>query len=334
MSLLRRRVFTEGLSQTPVSGASIRLVPRPDQPRVVWRFSDGKPGHDNQSLGLVDALERRLAIEVYDVPVFKQAGIWRDLLTRRFCAGTLLSDPWLMVGAGHATHLPMLTARRARGGKVVVIMSPDLPKSLFDLCLIPDHDSPSVQPNVLVTRGSLNRMRRLALTESRQGLIMIGGPSKHYQWDHQAVANQISRIIRFSPNRHWTLTTSRRTPPGFVGHVREQVFNGNMHFHVASWSETSAQWIAGRLAHASSVWVTEDSVSMVYEALTAGCAVGLLAVPPRGRGRVVNGMQRLQASQQVTPFSDWCAGKPLTRPDEVFDEANRSAQWVCEQWGI
>jgi hypothetical protein len=44
--------------------------------------------------------------------------------------------------------------------------------------------------------------------------------------------------------------------------------------------------------------VTEDSVSMIYKALTAGAATGLLAVPRRRLGRVGTGLHRLVESEQ------------------------------------
>ena len=34
----------------------------------VWRFSDGRPGHETQSLGLLRALRRRLPLDVTDLP--------------------------------------------------------------------------------------------------------------------------------------------------------------------------------------------------------------------------------------------------------------------------
>ena len=36
---------------------------------TLWRLTDGKRGHDNQSLGLVDALTRLVSIEVHDIEV-------------------------------------------------------------------------------------------------------------------------------------------------------------------------------------------------------------------------------------------------------------------------
>ena len=301
---------------------------------MVWRFSDGKPGHDNQSHGLIEALGRRLALDVHVVPVPEHAASWRDLIGGSYAAVSRLPDPWLLVGAGRRTHRPLLSARRARRGKAVVIMSPSLPRALFDLCLIPDHDRPKPGPNILVTRGSLNRVQRGAGQELRQGMILIGGPSRHHAWRHEAVAAQIARILHGSPLRDWVLATSRRTPAGFASRVRQQVLPADTQVTLMPWREdASGHRLAEQLGRSLCAWVSEDSVSMIYEALTAGVATGVLEVPARGAGRVVEGIRRLAVAGQVTRFSDWHSGIPLRRPEQVFDEANRCARWICAQWG-
>ena len=69
MPLLRRRLPSERLTQRHYRDPQVWVLPHRKQAQVVWRFSDGKPGHDNQSLGLVDALQRRIPIDIYDIPV-------------------------------------------------------------------------------------------------------------------------------------------------------------------------------------------------------------------------------------------------------------------------
>ena len=331
MPLLRRRLHSERLTRPDQRLPEVRVLPRRRQAQVVWRFSDGKPGHDNQSLGLVDALQRRLPIESYDIPVQPGAGL--DWMTGRFPAGSLLPDPWLMLGAGHSTHLPLLAARRARGGRAAVLMTPDLPKAMFDLCVIPEHDRPKAAANILVTRGSLNRMQAARDETGDRGLLMIGGPSRHYRWNYGAVLEQISRVIRFSPVKHWVLTTSRRTPAGFAERVRQNIYNRNIELTIFSWRDTPGEWLAEQLGRACCAWISEDSVSMVYEALTSRVPVGLLAVPPRRNGRVVRGVKKLVSAGSIRTFNDWCAGHPLSRPERIYDEANRVAEQICAQWG-
>jgi hypothetical protein len=301
---------------------------------VVWRFSDGRPGHDNQSLGLVEALGRCLCVETHTVYVPEHVVTWRDLVSGCYAAGARLPDPWLLVGAGRCTHLPLLAAGRARRGRVVIIMRPAYPSSLYDLCIIPDHDAPAPAPNVLISRGSLNRVQRVTGQERAQGMILVGGPSRHHRWRDEAVAAQIARVIRYSQPREWVLATSRRTPAGFAGQVRRQVDHADTTLTLMPWQgEDSGSRVEAQLGRSLCVWVTQDSVSMVYEALTAGVATGLLEVPARRRSRLVEGIRGLAAAGLVTGFGDWAAGKPLQPPGEIFDEANRSARWICEQWG-
>jgi len=302
---------------------------------VVWRFSDGRPGHDNQSRGLVEALGRCLCVEAHTVSVPEHPATWRDLISGRYAACARLPDPWLLIGAGRRTHLPLLAAGRARRGRTVVIMRPAFPPSLYDLCIIPDHDSPAPAPNVLISRGSLNRVQRGGDQDRMQGMILVGGPSRHHRWRDDAVAAQIARVIRCSPPLEWVLATSRRTPAGFADRVRRQVERASTMLTFLPWQgEESGTRLAAGLAHSLCAWVTEDSVSMVYEALTAGVATGLLESPARGRSRVVEGIGRLAVAGQVTRFGDWAAGKPLQPPAEIFDEANRFARWICGQWGL
>jgi mitochondrial fission protein ELM1 len=87
-----------------------------------------------------------------------------------------------------------------------------------------------------------------------------------------------------------------------------------------------------RLASAAQVWVTEDSVSMVYEALTANAATGVLAVPARRASRIARGITALTRDGLVTRFADWQRGKKLAAPAAPFNEAARVAAWIGEKW--
>jgi mitochondrial fission protein ELM1 len=336
VSLLRRRLHPEGLTATAAPGRVLLSRSRhAGQPCVIWRFSDGRPGHDNQSLGLVEAIGRCLAVDVHTVAVPEYAATWRDLVYGHYAVLSRLPDPWMLVGAGRRTQLPLLAARRARGGRAVVIMRPALPRALFDLCIVPEHDGLAPAPNVLVSRGSLNRMQWAAGREGAQGILLVGGPSRHTRWRAEAVAAQMLRIVQESPPLDWVLATSRRTPAGFAAEIERRVIHADARLAVLPWRAGDADnGVAEQLARSCCAWVTADSASMVYEALTAGVATGVLDVPARGNSRVVEGLRRLEAAGLVTGFRAWAAGKPLLRPDRVFDEANRCARWICARWGM
>ena len=96
---------------------------------VIWRFSDGKPGHEAQTQGLINALAQRRQLQVHELSVHDYRRGLLDIVKKRFAPGTALPAPALLIGAGHATHWPLLAARRARGGRIIVMMKPSLPRS-------------------------------------------------------------------------------------------------------------------------------------------------------------------------------------------------------------
>ena len=297
---------------------------------VVWCFKDGKRGHENQSLGLLTALGEEHAIEVHNISVAGRTLVdaWRAA-TRRFPPGENLPTPALHLGAGHQTHLPMLAAKRARGGRIVVLMKPTLPTSWFDLCAIPEHDNPQPRPNILPTRGVINRARSARTAASTKGLILIGGPSAHHDWSQDALLRQIVEITQDAGAMQWTLATSPRTPGATTAALR-QLPAGNI--SLAPFQCVDANWLPEMLEVASQVWVSEDSVSMVYEALTAGAAVGVMSVPQKKSSRVSRGMTALAREGLITSFAGWQHGHRLSAAPATFNEADRCANWITDRW--
>ena len=305
------------------------MPPHPDSPLILWRLTDGKPGHEKQSLGLAQALARLRPVEIHTIPV---TGFWpslRDWSFGQFPSGKGLPGPDLILGAGHATHLPLLAARRARGGRTVVLMRPTLPPALFDLCLIPEHDAPPTRDHVIATRGALNAVVPSEQHHASLGAILIGGQSKHYQWDSRKVVEQAYAIALDNPSLRWQLTTSRRTPADFMDCLLKNPPNN---LAIFPHDTTPPGWLEAVLAEASQAWVTEDSVSMLYEALTAGCAVGLIRLPGKKSGRLALGVESLIQDDWITPYETWCQHHHLAPPAGRFDESGRCARLILERW--
>ncbi|MBT9589604.1 MAG: mitochondrial fission ELM1 family protein [Thiobacillus sp.] len=296
---------------------------------VVWVVSDGKPGHVNQSLGLAEALARATPTEIFTLPALPAWRAGLALLLKR-APGASLPDPDLIVGAGHATHLTLLATRRARGGRAVVLMKPSLPRNCFDLCILPRHDGVAADAHTLATEGALNRIRPAALPQSkcgdaRHGLLLIGGASKHFDWGSDAIQVQIKSILARTPSTHWTLTTSRRTPTDFLSQLPPFP-----NLTVVPHTETSPDWLPAQLAHSSTVWVTPDSASMVFEALTAGAAVGVFDLPLNPTSHVGRAIAHLTEAQRITRFANWCASDTLHPNTHPLAEAGRCATWILE----
>jgi mitochondrial fission protein ELM1 len=296
---------------------------------TAWIIADGKAGHEKQSRGLIQALGELLPVEewVLSSPFRSSFFHW---LSGKFPKGEALPPPDLIVATGHATHLPALAARRAYGGKLVVLMKPSFPLGWFDLCLLPAHDGVAQRPNLIVTRGALNQMQRSQSPEADRGLFLIGGPSKQFSWADQTMSKQVLAVAEADSEVSWTLTTSRRTPLSFLPLLGQRA---PANLEIVPLDDTGPEWVAKRLQEAGTAWISEDSVSMTYEALTAGCRVGLLESAMRGSaGRVSKGIEALRRDGWVTRFSDWQSNGELGSAPVGFNEARRCAEAVVERW--
>ena len=295
---------------------------------TIWRISDSRAGHDSQSKGLVNALAALASCDCYDLPAMPFSRTFAGLLLKQFSTGKDLPDPDLIVGAGHGTHMSMLCARRARGGKTIVLMRPSLPAFCFDLCLIPAHDRPTAGNNIIITSGALNNITPSQQLDPGAGLMLVGGPSRHYNWNNQSLLDQIAAIVK-QELINWTITDSPRTPD-LTRRSLAELGGNNVRF--VSYPNTPAGWLDEHLQTAGKTWVSEDSISMIYEALTAGGSVGLLNIPIKQTSRVTRAVKQLSEQAMVTGFSDWQSGKGLGKNKPVLHESSRCAKLILGRY--
>lgn len=253
-------------------------------------ISDGKAGHENQSLGLAEAMARRHPAEIHTLRLDMRRWMYPRLKAAIAGVGHF-PCPDFVLATGHATHPAALLVARKYGARSICLMKPSLPVSWFDLCICPEHDfiGKPVPRNVITSKGALNRVRP---TEGgRSGnIFLIGGPSKTHGYDEAAL---IARIRGIAADGEWQVADSRRTPETFLPALKKELPGLTVFSH----QETQPGWLAGKLASADTVWVSEDSVSMIYEALTGGARVGILEMPRlRPDARVIRGLEALKAA--------------------------------------
>ncbi|MCU0809891.1 MAG: mitochondrial fission ELM1 family protein [Thiobacillaceae bacterium] len=291
---------------------------------VIWLVTDGKPGHENQSRGLAEALARAIPAEIHLYPALPGWRAWLAGLLKKL-PGQSLPSPDLIIGAGHATHMTLLAARRTAGGRAVVLMKPSLPRRWFDLCILPQHDGVTPDMHTLLTEGAINRVRSAPGRDPNRGLLLIGGVSNHFEWDGDAIQVQIRSILARTPEVNWTLTTSRRTPEDFLAQLPSAP-----NLSVIPHTATAPDWLPQQLSRSGTVWVTPDSASMVYEALTAGADVGVFDLPVNPKSRIGWAIAHLADGQRITRFVNWCAHGTIHPNLHPLAEADRCAEWIIE----
>ena len=243
--------------------------------KVIWRFTDGKAGHDKQSLALVDSLMNQTKCRLFDFNVQGQRNPILNIIFKNYKLPEGITKPDIAIGAGHKTHLNLLAIKRCFNAKIVVIMKPSIPLIFFDLCIIPKHDGIKNGPNIINTQSSLVKFNSNLKKKENTGLILIGGPSKHYFWDSKTVLEEICKISKKFKFRKLLLSTSRRTPFDFLDQLNELNIPD---IKVYEYSKIKSDWLDKHINKVKNIWVTNDSYSMVTEALASGADVDIIGL--------------------------------------------------------
>ncbi|MEB8432553.1 ELM1/GtrOC1 family putative glycosyltransferase [Cocleimonas sp. KMM 6892] len=303
------------------------LDAKKDRVLNVWVLTDGRPGHANQSEGLVEAISKYREVSISRPPLLTTLQALKMWLFN-WCFKNKKEDaPDLIVGAGHQTHLSLLAYRRCFGGKVVVMMSPSLPSFFFDLCFIPRHDNPGNRSNIIETVGAINRVVPNTTSSVKDtGLIMLGGPSKHYQWSSKKLIKQIQNVLTKQPEIQWVIAGSRRTPQDTYDEVKTNF----PELVLIVPENVSSDWLPQKMHESEQVWVTADSISMIYEALTSGAKAGVIELDYDKPSRITKEIDRLISEGAVDSLNT------LDRPHTVTElyEADRCAKLLLEKFEL
>ena len=276
-------------------------------------LSDGKPGHENQSLGILPkGVEGRvLRIAYRSKPARLRAWLaarfpavsgllmgrfpWGGIITDSDRLNDCLAEPPVVVLSSGSGPAPM-TLHIAHHFKTPAItcMTPSVGLSHFDLALVPRHDNPPAEANIVTTLGAPNRVEpaRLAvegeafkqhhnLTGKGYICLLLGGDSAHHAIPPETGVAILNACVELAETHGFDLlvTTSRRT--------REETETAmyRLHDQCAYFCRgriDSEPVMQGMLALADLVLVTEDSVSMVSEAASCPARVVALRVPIAG----------------------------------------------------
>lgn len=302
----------------------------PEAP-VIWLLTDNKPGHRNQLKGLGNRLRVKAGASLYWVNALEvNVPLWRALLAMPPAMDKALPHPDLIIAAGTGTHKLLLSLRRFKNTRTLVIMKPGFPRTWVDGVIIPAHDGVTENQHTLVTEGAINTVTPLAkITDKPEALLLLGGPSSHFNWDDDVVFGQVTHLIGEYPQWRWTISGSRRTPEALRIRLNELA---GPKITVADPDTTHEDWLSHSVAASRAIWVTPDSMSMVCEAATSGVPTGLLQLQQRPGSRVASGVQRLVETGYVARWSDHATvmgGK--TGQETPLWEANRAAQWVIQR---
>jgi len=169
---------------------------------------------------------------------------------------------------------------------------------------------------------------------NQRGLSLVGGIDKktHY-WDNSSILEKLGAIIKkSSPHIHWTISSSFRTPEDMIPEFL-QIQDNFPNVSCFEAGNTGPGWIEEKYAESDICWVTGDSVSMIYEALSAGCTVGAIEVEWKDiNGKLATGLLALVDKEMVLLFDAWFNDEKNWKKQAVLDEANRAAVEILKRW--
>lgn len=316
---------------------------------VCWCVTDGRPGMENQAMGLAEAMGL--------TPVVKRVFLktaWRILSPhitafKRYAfskKGDLLEAPWpdILIATGRPSILPSLYVKGQSGGRAFTVQLQD-PVSLrhrFDRIVAPAHDGLTGE-NVIVMDGSLHRINpeRLAAEaprwESRfahiprpRVSVLLGGPNARYALGEKEIGQLADQLKALAAQGSGLLITGSRRTGAANMEMLEKALEGQPAFISDG---TGDNPYFGMLAHADALVVTCDSVNMITEACSTGKPVHVVMLPTpgrraSGRDKFSRFHKRLEASGRIRPFS----GQIESWTYEPLREMERVARLIQEAY--
>ena len=285
---------------------------------ATWVVTDGKPGMENQCLGLAEAVG--LPTRVKRIQVRAPWRWWSPQvapapLRALSKKGDQLEAPWprLLIATGRASVGAAIGVKRANPDTFTVqIQNPGVELNNFDLVVAPEHDR-LLGHNVMLTLGALHRVTRKCLDEEARKLgatishlpkprvaVLVGGNNKSYRLD-LSVAKQLADGLAAlcDSGAGLAITMSRRTGTGVADVVRERL-RGKA---AVIWDGTGDNPYFAYLAMADAIVVTCDSVSMASEAVSTGKPVYVFDLPG-GSAKFEAFHESLRRERRTRPFGN------------------------------
>ena len=254
---------------------------------VCWVVTEGAVGMENQALGLAEAVGLPTVIKRVMVRApwtHLPVQLWPRPLSLIAEGSDRLDGPWprLLITCGRRSVPFSMAIRHASGGDcfTVHVQDPKVRLSNFDLVVTPRHDG-LIGPNVVTSRGALNRVTPQKLAEGVRRLVpqiaalphpvvavLLGGTSNGFRLTPartSRLADQLLELVQ-STGAGLAVTPSRRTGEENIAELRLKLSGSG----VFLWDGTGPNPYFGLLGLADAIAVTCDSVSMVSEAATTG----------------------------------------------------------------
>lgn len=247
--------------------------------------SDQKPGHFNQSYGVVAALQRRATFDVSEISVSRFGLLPRrasevllkwhwfpnslHLMLVGFFLRGIRNKPDIIVSAGGKTLIAnVLLARHFGAANIFSGSIRGVDKSSFSAILQIYREYEDIEPYIVGLKPSPAKLidRPPAESEPQQICLLVGGPTAAHKFSSTEFDHLCRELVNSRLN--WKIVTSRRTPPGWSRKLAE--LEGVNNITIFDFAKTGPLNTSEIMKNCDAAVVTSDSTSMISECIASG----------------------------------------------------------------
>lgn len=279
-------------------------------------ITDGKPGHENQSIALCRHLG--LTYETMTVSytckstkglsyLFDRLGIYTENIFKMADSRWPIADFDLVISTGSTTFYPNKVLTRKLGIPNVAILNPKGYRPDFTWILCPAYDHPPKQKNIIELPLNLcaadasffaakaEEFKTKHTQKTKSVGFVIGGPNAISNIDAAALKIQLEQAFALTPDcEHW-VTTSRRTPTTVEAVIEALPFD----YRLIN-SRDSYNPVPAFIQLCDQLFITSDSASMISECASFGSACVEILMnrqtkTPNKFQELIQGLEKLNA---------------------------------------
>lgn len=249
-------------------------------------LTDGKPGHENQSIALCRHLGFKFELKTVSYPfkfakalsyLFDRFGFYTKRIFKTSDLKPQTSEFDLILSTGSTTFYPNKVIARKLRLPNIAILNPNGYRPDYSAILVPAYDHPPQKENIIelplnlcaaddsfFTDAADNFATKHSQKKPAVGFI-IGGPNAISEIDSIQLKNELETLFRLTKGCERWVTTSRRTPEEV-----EEIIDAMPFDYQLIHSRDSYNPIPAFIQLCDQLVVTSDSASMISECASFG----------------------------------------------------------------
>ena len=248
------------------------------------------------------------------------------------------SDYDVIISCGRKSIIPSIYLKKNSPKKIINIhiQDPKINSNNFTHIIAPQHDE-LIGKNVLSTKGAIHYLTKEEIAthtnylkdklkdEKEYFLLILGGPTKHYDYSIENVSNifNLFDALVKKYDLQGIVVPSMRTPKNIVELSKDRLTKNSL---VIETVDKKAYLSA--LSLAKYIAVTCDSTSMISEAALTGKPIYIADIPATKNDQRIQKFRKLFNQLNITKILD---NNLETWHYESLDETNRVADEIRKQ---